>query len=520
MTEGKEEIVCLAKSPATLNYLFQKLQEFNYNIVSSEQIANTHHLGIFPISNDTNLDDYYEFLNKTRKNFPNLCLIAVYAGRLKYKVNQVYNFGFRYLYQIPLEEDLCLNKIFEILPTNVDSDHVQFEHLFRVNIFELESQKNVPFDMFLYLPSNRKIVPYLDEGSLLDEKTLQKFKNNPNYNLYIKRTDISKYNSYCARTLKAKMNDTHLSNQQKLEAIQKDLSEFMSPFFTEDELTSEESLQALENLHTIFKEIDPSTHKPDEVTSALSNLANQKMTNVTHTQNVAAYCALFGILCGINKIKELRMGGLLHDIGLADMPSEVLGRDLKDLNEEQQAQYKLHPGNAKQEIQKKQMQVPAEVLDMILHHHERLDGSGYPYGKKSEEFSQEAKICAFADEFDKLTSVREGYKFYSPAEAIAHLTDSKSQVFDEKFMAPIKSAFAAKKSTKSYSELKTSGKVIVKTKAGQTANAEAAGGVPLKALAEKTISKKAPVTLSPDVEKEAKALAEELKAHFMKLVQM
>ncbi len=64
------------------------------------------------------------------------------------------------------------------------------------------------------------------------------------------------------------------------------------------------------------------------------------------------------------------MGGLLHDLGMADLPPEVLEKDLAKLDEDELAQYKLHPGNGRMVLTSGGSKFPEGVLLMVLHHHE------------------------------------------------------------------------------------------------------------------------------------------------------
>ncbi len=71
-----------------------------------------------------------------------------------------------------------------------------------------------------------------------------------------------------------------------------------------------------------------------------------------------------------------------------------------------------------------------EILDGVLYHHERVDGSGYPYGLKGDEIPIEARIIAVADVYDALTSSRSYRDAMSIDKAIAILNNGKGNLFD------------------------------------------------------------------------------------------
>ena len=132
---------------------------------------------------------------------------------------------------------------------------------------------------------------------------------------------------------------------------------------------------------------------------------------------------------------------MLHDIGLSDLPVDVLFKGEAALEGEDKSRYRLHPGNGQMEVKNRKIPVNETVMNMILLHHERANGKGYPYGKKGPEIPQEAHICALADEFDKLTSLRDGYRCYGAQEAMllisGELTGTPLEVYYEPVHKPI-----------------------------------------------------------------------------------
>jgi HD-GYP domain-containing protein (c-di-GMP phosphodiesterase class II) len=115
-----------------------------------------------------------------------------------------------------------------------------------------------------------------------------------------------------------------------------------------------------------------------------------------------------------SELRLLARAGLLHDIGKLGIPDEVLGKH-SPLDESEWMLMKAHPeiGLA---LLDRAGQSSREVL-AVLYHHERLDGSGYPYGLKAEAIPIEARIVAVADTYDALTSDRPYRKAASHVEA-------------------------------------------------------------------------------------------------------
>lgn len=449
MSDAKPILFTIFEVPPTLSDAIEDLKELGYEIQNfnfpnweKEQSPL-----LLPFSNANSntmtLDKIQNALIPFNKLPNRPQIIGMFCGRSPIKVNEAYRIGIKNLFQVPLEQELMMQKILDLYPVPLKNEDVQFHHLFKVSIYELDKVEQCPLDLFIYLPSNKKIVHYLAKGAALDEKTLQKFKSNKNYNLYIKKNDLHEYNHFCSQLLSLVSNDPNLNAIEKKKSIQNQLSQFMKPFFSEEPLTSEESQQMVQNLNQLVANLSDASGDKKELSQKIEDLTSEKMTNETHAKNVAAYCALFGMTLGIEEPQSLRMGGFLHDLGLADLPFELITKDEKDMTEDELAKYHLHPGNGKLELEQKKFQVPSMVTEMILLHHERPNGQGFPYGKKSNEIPLWASVCGIADEFDKLTSIRQGYRQLSPMEALLELENK----FDPSILKQLQQIFLRKSDT-------------------------------------------------------------------------
>lgn len=176
---------------------------------------------------------------------------------------------------------------------------------------------------------------------------------------------------------------------------------------------------------------------------ALISLARLKTADDYTYMHSVAVCALMVALArqlGVDEkaTREAGLAGLLHDLGKAVMPMEVLNKPGK-LTEEEFRIMKSHPaeghrmlvaGGAAGEIS----------LDVVLHHHEKVDGSGYPKGLKDGEISLFAKMGAVCDVYDAITSNRPYKSGWDPAESIRRMTEWSSGHFDPRvFQAFVKS---------------------------------------------------------------------------------
>ena len=124
-----------------------------------------------------------------------------------------------------------------------------------------------------------------------------------------------------------------------------------------------------------------------------------------HQRSVAKLAHRIGRRMGLthHQLEGLKLGGLIHDIGKLAIPTQLLTKPSRLTNEEFDL-IKAHSERGAEII--KDVEFPWPIRDMILQHHERLDGSGYPYGLKEPQILIESQILAVADVSDSILSHR------------------------------------------------------------------------------------------------------------------
>ena len=176
---------------------------------------------------------------------------------------------------------------------------------------------------------------------------------------------------------------------------------------------------------------------------ALISLARLKTADDYTYMHSVAVCALMVALAnqlGLDEkqTRDAGMAGLLHDLGKALMPMEVLNKPGK-LTDDEFRIIKSHPVEGHRLLVEGGSVGPV-VLDVCLHHHEKIDGSGYPERLTAEQISQFAKMGAVCDVYDAITSNRPYKAGWDPAESIRKMTEWCDGHFDMRiFQAFVKS---------------------------------------------------------------------------------
>jgi HD-GYP domain-containing protein (c-di-GMP phosphodiesterase class II) len=169
----------------------------------------------------------------------------------------------------------------------------------------------------------------------------------------------------------------------------------------------------------------------------MHDLAAKDASTELHTRRVALCAVRIGEELGLSpaRLRELALGGLLHDIGKLAVPTEILRKPAK-LTDEEFAAIRRHP------------QAGADLLDalggfsddvrrLVLDHHERLDGRGYPRGLTAGDLDLETRIMAVSDVYDALVSDRVYRAAWTPERALDLLRDGVGTEFDADCVAAL-----------------------------------------------------------------------------------
>lgn len=167
-------------------------------------------------------------------------------------------------------------------------------------------------------------------------------------------------------------------------------------------------------------------------TALISLVRLKTMHNYTYMHSVAV-CAMMVSLAkqlGLEEaqVRSAGLAGLLHDLGKAVMPLEVLNKPGK-LTAEEFAVIKSHPVEG-HKLLLDGVDVDPIVKDVCLHHHEKIDGSGYPDGLTGDGISLFAKMGAVCDVYDAITSNRPYKQGWDPAESLRKMAQWASGHFD------------------------------------------------------------------------------------------
>jgi putative nucleotidyltransferase with HDIG domain len=155
-----------------------------------------------------------------------------------------------------------------------------------------------------------------------------------------------------------------------------------------------------------------------------------------HSERVGRASVMIAHELGMERerLEVLRFAGILHDVGKLGVPTRILRKE-GPLTPEERRVIELHPEYGHEMV--RGIGFLGEARAAILHHHERLDGSGYPYGLAGQQIPEFARVVAVADAFDAMTSTRSYRRARPVRTAVAELERCAGTQFDPEMVSAL-----------------------------------------------------------------------------------
>jgi HD-GYP domain-containing protein (c-di-GMP phosphodiesterase class II) len=277
----------------------------------------------------------------------------------------------------------------------------------------------------------RKIlVEKVKEGMVLG-RTLYSYDGNIllNAGIILKNTYISKFSDLGIR-------EVYVEDEVSRDIVLKDVISEETRFEARvniknamDSIRYGSSLDVKPVRNSVCKMIDELMDVKDTMVN-LQDLKSNDQYTFSHSVNVCVLSLITGISMKYDeeKLRELGIGAMLHDVGKTRIPPEILNKP-ESLTEEEFNIVKKHTSYG-YEMLKRSKVLSTYASYIALTHHERYDGEGYPLGLRGEEIHEFARIVSVADVYDAITSDRIYKKRININEAIEYLIGMGDHQFD------------------------------------------------------------------------------------------
>ena len=304
------------------------------------------------------------------------------------------------------------------------------EIFFPVHLDAIRIESRPDFALYFRSAPNEPLVLYCDEGVVFTADARIRLQENQVKQLYIRQNQRSAYTRYVADHLDALLKDPRVSTSRKASVLYDSAQQSIETVMEEPEEPEHIALSKEVMRHTV------------ELMRSKSFLLEQLLRTIssdyyvyTHSVNVVAYSIMLARFSGFQDaptLREVANGALLHDVGKSLIGETIAKED--HLSEAEWELVREYPRNGHALLSASQL-LGEIALDIVLHHQERFDGSGYPDGLAGAEVSRFARMVAVADVFDALTTDRPHQQGKSTFEALRLMHQEMDQRLDPDLLA-------------------------------------------------------------------------------------
>lgn len=287
----------------------------------------------------------------------------------------------------------------------------------------------------VFTPRNERI---LSRNTIISPKTIAKLKFNSikEVMVYIPKDIVQVPSSMESKTAELK-NTTEFKKFKKfyMESIELLKESFMGLMgFSNSQLNTE---QLLNSVSSLLKECRNSFRTFD----MLQCMKEYDDIVYVHSMNVTLICASFASWLNLSQadMQQLLLAAILHDIGKLKIPYDIIHKPTA-LTDQEFKMIRQHPVLGYNMV--KDMDLDHRILDAILMHHERCDGSGYPRQLTSKEITSFPKIIAIADVFDAMTTNRSYRNGICAFDVIQKFEEDGYQKYDVAYLIPFLKSLA------------------------------------------------------------------------------
>ena len=292
----------------------------------------------------------------------------------------------------------------------------------------LQRLDEVPCDVFLR--TGRRIVLYATTGT--DPASLRD-RASAGVDLVVRQGDSYLLRRMLTVSLDRTLKDTHTPPAKRSREAYEITASIVAQTFKmgRDGFDGDEAALVQETVDLLTNVV---TGDDDTLWSMVASMQRQ-LTTHTHAINAAIFGVALAKKAGFSDIaslKDIGRGALLMDLGLTTLPSRIVERP-SSLEAQEARALRQHPAIGYSIVTRAIGETPS-YAHIILEHHERLDGTGYPAGRKSSQLALDSQLVAIADAFDLLTSTHGSQPGMSPYAACQQLRFGMPGQFNDELL--------------------------------------------------------------------------------------
>jgi HD-GYP domain-containing protein (c-di-GMP phosphodiesterase class II) len=356
----------------------------------------------------------------------------------KFEPRNLLKNGFSGVFSLPVDRGVFKKTIDE----KILSEGLQQKVFKPVRVLDIKEDSKLDFDTFLFFPLNKKYVKYSKADQVIEKSKVEKLSSHQMNSIFLDHADMGKFYKYSADRLRA-LGQEGGSSTEKRERLNEAVRALLMDFFDQSIKSDlSEGKEMKENCDKIISNYVTKGATSDWYQQLTSSMSMGEDT-YDRASSVATFAALFGIGLGHKAPEDLALAGLFHDVGLAQIPPEILEKPQDKWSKEERETYYTHPEKSVFIVKSRRLIIPAIVEKAILQHHEGFHGRGFPKQVSGDRICEEAQILSFAIQFDEETRIKSGQAQVDPQQAIEKIKSTGS--INPEIVSRIKTLLESKK---------------------------------------------------------------------------
>lgn len=306
------------------------------------------------------------------------------------------------------------------------------DEYFKIPLEQIRPHERRTFPLFIYLERNdHLILRYWPEYEVTAEH-LDRYREQGLKYLWCPNQYTEEWQEYLegAEEEEPPRSDTAAERElpkQKHEDISEQVVQLLSDLVGGD---PDEAAAALEKCKEFAEEVTQEAIRARDTKEIYENILAVSRSATEHSVTVSTLSVLFALGLGYvdsEVLADIAMGALLHDIGYLALPPTLFLKPESQYDQEQHEAYHEHVKVALDLLDSNDVPITAPARRIILEHHERFDGKGYPDGIAEGQISMLSQIVSFADYLAELISGRADGKARSPADAFDEILECQKE---------------------------------------------------------------------------------------------
>ncbi|WP_170180153.1 HD-GYP domain-containing protein [Desulfoglaeba alkanexedens] len=274
-----------------------------------------------------------------------------------------------------------------------------------------------------------KFVKVFDRGQFYSEQWWETLRVRQVTVLYVEEADYHELTAYMEEFVENRLDSSEMSGEEKSGMLYGQAELLVSRIFSQPH-----DLETLQDVSRWTEQAARHLQRDSVTARMLYAVFSKDYQTYTHSVQVCLLGMAFAAYLGWDETEtaELGKGGLLHDIGKIWIDDRILLKPAS-LTAQEFEKIKEHPKLGHDQLQGL-AEVTESVLEIVLRHHESMDGNGYPEGLSGESIHPYARVAHIVDCFDALTTRRPYKSAISPFKALKLMQDQMMASFDAKFL--------------------------------------------------------------------------------------